>query len=95
MAPALLGGAMPRRPYFYWELHEPRFMQAVRFDDWKAVRPARDAAVELYDLKADPAEKNNLATDRPDIVAKAETLLKEARVDSPDWPVTAGAKKKR
>jgi len=39
VAAGLFGGAMPKRPYFYWELHEPHFMQAARFDYWKAVRP--------------------------------------------------------
>jgi len=87
VVPALLGGEMPKRPYFYWELHEPRFMQAARFGDWKAVRPNLGAPVELYDLKNDPGEKNDLAAKNPEIVARAEEILKTARVDSPAWPV--------
>jgi len=39
VVPALMRGEMPKRPYFYWELHESNFMQAARFGDWKAVRP--------------------------------------------------------
>ena len=34
----LKGGPAPKRDYFYWELHEGRSIQAVRFGDWKAVK---------------------------------------------------------
>ncbi|MDD5521172.1 MAG: arylsulfatase [Kiritimatiellae bacterium] len=84
---AIMGGRMPERPYFYWELHEPHFMQATRFDNWKAVRPELGKPVELYNLKTDPGEQNDLAAKNPEIVAKAEEILKTARVDSPDWPM--------
>lgn len=93
--PALLGGPMPRREYFYWELHEPRVKQAVRFGDWKAVRDPIDGPIELFDLKTDPGESHNLAADRPELVTKAETLMKSARTDSPLWPVKAGSAKTR
>jgi len=95
IVPALMGGAMPKRPYFYWELHEPTFMQAARFGDWKAVRPKSGEQVEIYDLKADPGEKNDLASARPDILAKAEEILKTAHVDSPAWPMKAVGQKKK
>lgn len=85
--PALLGGAGPKREYFYWELHEGGSQQALRFDDWKAVKKSPKAAIELYDLKSDPAEKTDLAKQRPEIVAKAQELFKVAREDSPLWPL--------
>jgi len=88
VASALMGGDMPARDYFYWELHEKNhFQQATRFGDWKAVRPKADAPVELYDLKSDPGEKSDLASSMPEVVAKAEEILRSGRVDSPAWPV--------
>lgn len=95
IVPLLLGGKAPKRDYLYWELHEPRFQQAVRFDNWKAVRATLRAPVELYDLAADPSESNNLAGSRLDLVARAEAYLKAARVDDPEWPIDSTAKKKK
>ncbi|HEY1173711.1 MAG TPA: arylsulfatase [Verrucomicrobiae bacterium] len=83
----LKGGAAPKREYFYWELHETKSIQAIRFGDWKAVRNGPSAAIELYDLKIDVAESKNLAAENPKVAAKAEALMKEARVDDPNWPM--------
>ncbi len=85
--PALRGGALPRREYFYWELHEGPMNQAVRFQNWKAVRPAPGQPVELYDLATDAAERRDVAADHADLVARAEKLMSTAQVDSPLWPV--------
>jgi arylsulfatase A-like enzyme len=90
MLPALLGQPQTNRHEFlYWEFHERGFQQAVRMGDWKAVRPQADAPLELYDLKADPAEKQNVAEQHPDVVAKVQDCLKTARTESEHWPITA------
>lgn len=83
----LKGGAAPKREYFYWELHEMKSIQAVRFGDWKAVRNGPSAPLELYDLKSDVSESKDLAAENPKLVAKAEALMKEAHVDDPNWPM--------
>lgn len=89
LVPLLKGGPAPQRDYFYWELHETKPIQAVRFGDWKAVKNGPNAAIELYDLKADPGEKTNLAAANPALVDKARDLMKSARTDDPNWPLTA------
>ena len=92
LASFLRGGPAPAREYFYWELHETnKPLQAVRFGDWKAVRNGPGLALELYDLAADLAESKNVAAAHPDVIARAESLLKTAHVDDPNWPLTGRA----
>lgn len=60
-------------------LPDSRIVQAVRMGDWKAVRLKPPTALELYDLEADPGEKNNVAPANPQVVARIEEYLKTAR----------------
>jgi len=54
------------------------FRAALREGDyklvWQATLPSR---VELYDLKADPGEKNNLAAAQPERVARMQARIQE------------------
>jgi arylsulfatase A-like enzyme len=83
----LKGGPAPQRDHFYWELHEGTSLQALRFGDWKAVRNGPENPIELYDLKTDAAEAHDLAASHPDLVSKAEALMKSSRSEHPDWPL--------
>jgi len=91
----LKGGPAPQRESFYWELHEGKPIQAVRFGDWKAVRNGIKSAIELYDLSKDPGEKNNLAEKQPEQVKKAEALMTASHQPSPDWPLDKSAPKQK
>ena len=95
LVPFLKGGAAPTRKYFYWELHEGASIQAVRFGDWKAVRNGPSKKIELYNLKNDAAEKNDVAADHADVVKEAMDLMKEAHVDDPNWPMRDSKNKNR
>lgn len=72
----------------YWEQF-PRngISQAVRYDDWKAVRMHEDDAWQLFDLKKDPSEKNDVASENPKVLTKIENFTKSAHVESECWPV--------
>ena len=65
MVPALLGKPQEQHEYLYWEFHERGFRQAIRMGDWKGVRLANGAKIELYDLAKDLGEKNNIAGEQP------------------------------
>ncbi|WP_111709591.1 arylsulfatase [Lutibacter citreus] len=86
--PELLGNTKEQKEheYLYWEFHEKGGRQAVRMGDWKAVKyqvlKNPNAPIKLYDLSKDPGEKNNIATQNPEIVLKMETIIKEARTPS-------------
>ena len=88
MVPTLLGLPQTHQhDYLYWEFHERGFQQAVRMGDWKAARLTPDKPSELYNLKTDPGEKENIAAQHPDVVARIEACLKSARTESKDWPI--------
>jgi arylsulfatase A-like enzyme len=87
MTRALRGLSQATHPFLYWEFHERGFQQAVRMGRWKAVRLAKDAALQIYDLQADPGEQHEMAAVHPDIVKAIEEYLRTARTDSALWPV--------
>jgi len=92
--PVLLGKetALPDR-FLYWEFFERGYQQAVRWRNWKAIRPAPGKPLELYDLLADPGEKSNVAGKNPAVVAKIEAYLKTARTESSEWTPRPTAKR--
>jgi arylsulfatase A-like enzyme len=87
MARALRGESQPAHDFLYWEFHERGFQQAVRMGPWKAVRLKKDAPLELYNLVSDPGEQREVAAANPEIVAKIEAYLKNARTESERWPI--------
>jgi arylsulfatase A-like enzyme len=88
MLPTLLGQKQTNQHEFlYWEFHEGGSKQAVRMGDWKAVRPGLGQPLELYDLGKDLGEKDSLADQHPEVVAKIEAYLKSARTESEHWPL--------
>jgi arylsulfatase A len=91
----LKGGSAPKREHFYWELHEGKPIQAVRFGNWKAVKNGPAAAMELYDLATDAGEMNNLAAGKPEIVAKAVELMKASHTPDENWPLTGPAESRK
>ena len=74
--------------FLYWEQYPKKgIQQAVRWGDWKLIRPGDDAPVELYNLRADIGETTNLSEKHPDIVDKLQAFLQQAHVPSDWWPV--------
>jgi arylsulfatase len=80
----------PHRP-MVWVFPEYGGQAAVRMDDFKAVRQRlktdRPGNWELYDLKADPNERNDLASRHPELIARAEAILRDQVDENPIFPV--------
>ena len=53
--------------YMYWEHQGNR---AIRYGNWKAIRDEAGTEWELYDIVKDRTEKNNLASQHPDVLKK-------------------------
>lgn len=86
--PTLLGkGTQREHEYLYWEFFEKGGRRALRIGDYKVVQndllKKKQGPIEIYNLKTDLAETNNIAAETPAIVARAKRLFQEARTRSP------------
>jgi arylsulfatase A-like enzyme len=85
--PVLSGGAVVRDRAYYW--HHPHHHFAIRDGDWKLLATAEYQSVELYDIRADPSERNNrLATEKEraaDLLEKLKSLRTEIESEGPRW----------
>ena len=87
--PTLLGEEQKLHDYLYWDYGHIRdnFMQAARWKNWKGIRYNKTGKIEIFNLKDDPGEENNIASGRPDLVKHFNEILKETYVPSADYPV--------
>ncbi len=84
--PLFYGGSMETDDrLFYWEF--PGKQRAARRGDWKVVAKPYDAPLELFNIREDPTESNNLAERYPERVAEFEREMRQARRPSPNWPL--------
>jgi arylsulfatase A-like enzyme len=80
--PALLGQGQPpeTRDLFFTYREGGRQLgktkDAIRRGDWKLIHPSPFAPVELYNLKLDPAEGNNVAATQPKVVDELSAVLR-------------------
>ncbi len=81
LVPLLKGGTLQRGPLFW---HYPHYGNqggspggAIRDGDWKLIEWFESGRLELYNLREDIGEKNNLAAAKPDRVASLHEQLRE------------------
>ena len=90
--PTVLGDDQPlHQRIMYWEFLDAEsfdgsYGQAARRGEWKALRPAVDEPVELYNVVEDPAETIDRATEHPDLVARFTWYLDQSHVPVPQYP---------
>jgi arylsulfatase A-like enzyme len=78
--PTLLGKKQKNRhESFYWEAKDNGLQQAARMEEWKGVRTNATAAIELYNLRTDAGEKENVAGKNPSELKKIEKALGPAK----------------
>lgn len=85
MLPTLLGKeGQKQHEFLNWEIQldggfrimpKGGFRQSARFEKWKAVRYGINSKVELYDIIKDPQEKNNIASENPEVLEKMTEML--------------------
>ena len=84
--PELLGeGDQEQHPYLYWEFPSYGGQQAVRMGDWKAMRKdimQGDPGIELYNLKEDIQEQQDVASGNPEIIQEIELIMQREHVPS-------------
>ena len=101
LTPALLGNKFQRSKPMVWEFHGYGGQIAVTDFPYKAVRTQikkkkAPGKWELYNLKEDPGEKNNLAAKHPKIVTRLEDVYRADRSPNPraKLPLYDGTEKK-
>ena len=86
LAPVLLGREDRIGDRFLYWGGTPGRAEAVRWGQWKAVREAPDEPLELFDLRADPGEETDVASQHPTIAAAIVEYLEGAVTELPDSP---------
>ena len=88
--PAILGDSSPKLVRSSMIVHSPNGNFAIRSGDWKYVEgipspglkrvPRRDElGAQLYNLRDDPAEENNILSQHPDVTQRLVELLNHQR----------------
>jgi len=79
--------ASPREDFvFYWK----KQIEAIRDDEWKLhLRKGDDEIQELYNLRSDVGEQQNVYEDNPDVVARLTRRIDAVRNDIGDSAVNA------
>ena len=85
--PSLFQYYQPPHEYLYWEFHEQGKKQAVRMENYKAIRFLEEDRIELYDLSEDIGEDKDIANENPDLITRMTTYLNYRRSPSEEWPL--------
>jgi len=87
--PTITGkGKQQEHDYLYWEFYPRGGLQAIVRNDWKAIRfnlnNGKEREIQLFNLKEDPEEKNNVSEQNSKMIKEFSTLFETARDDNYD-----------
>ncbi len=81
--PTLIGKKQTnRKTDMYWEFHEQGGWQVLQKGDYKLIYFVKKQVYELYNLKKDIGEKNNLVEKKPKTFARMKKILHSVRSES-------------
>ena len=88
--PSLTGsGKQQEHEYLYYEFHEKGGKRAVLKDGWKLVeldsKDPEKAYYELYNIEADPEEKDNVISENMKIARKLKKIMDSERTPNENW----------
>ncbi|MGH7944721.1 MAG: hypothetical protein ACREF9_06910, partial [Opitutaceae bacterium] len=79
IVPTLLGKpGQKRHDFLYWEAagaSQSVTAQAVRWNEWKAIRVRAAGEWQLYNLKTDEQETTNVIAQHPDVMQKINAII--------------------
>ena len=81
--PTLYGKEQKVHEYLYWEFPEYNGQQALRKENWKAIRKnIKDGnmEIELYNLATDIQEQNDVSDSHPDLVEKMNSFFQKEHI---------------
>ena len=93
--PTLLNKDQMKHEFLNWEfqlsgsfqkLPDGGFRQSVRIGDFKALRYGVDSSIELYNLKDDESETNDISKLYPEIIKRSEQIFLSERIDTYGFP---------
>jgi len=91
LLPTLLGENQRKHNFLYWEFTEQGGKQAIRKENFKAIKlqvqQHPEAEIILFDLNSDLQESRNIADQHPKIIEEMELLFHKARTESPEFPL--------
>ena len=85
--PELLGQKQIQHDFLYWEFPESGGQQAVRMENWKAIRrniQKGNLKIELFNLQNDISEEHDVALKYPEILKNVESIMGANHVPSPN-----------
>jgi arylsulfatase A-like enzyme len=83
--PSLLKKPQQQHEFLYWEFYESGFKQAVRKENWKAIRFFKGKNPEktvLFNLDDDMGETNDVASQNPEIINQIHIIMNREHISS-------------